>query len=301
MASIFDDLGAVFQPSQSTPTDPAGLKGQWDSWMSQPANRAAMLGFGLQALADGYGSVGQQLAGALSNGIASGQGYEELLHKREEEAADRGLKSRSLDQTAALQREHFASTERIHAGDRASREKIAGMYTDQRLATASMKQDMKPLVQQEYMKAYNAVHQRLTDPIARQLAGLPDDPAAAQAAVERMAKQAGDAAATAFEARFGAGNGAGTSGNLGNGGGPMGNPAPAGGQISPGLPTPSPTSTTKPTLRQLLSNPQYKSTVEQALANPAGRQVLRNKIADPQAIDVYEPSTANTDAISGVE
>lgn len=301
MASIFDDLGAMFQPSQPAAADPAGVKGQWDSWLSNPANRAAMLGFGLQALAGGHGSIGQQLAGALSNGIASGQGYEELAHKRAEEAASNARSERRLDQAEELKRETLTSNERIHAADRQSREKIAGMYTDQRMATASMRQDMKPLVQQEYMKAYNAVHQRLTDPSARQLAGLPDDPTAAQTAVERMAKQAGDAAASAFEARFGGGNGPGTSGNLGNGGAPSGSPAPAGGQISPGLPAPSAASATKPTLQQLLASPQYKATVTQALANPAGRAVLRNKIADPQALDAYEPSTANTDAISGVE
>lgn len=300
MASIFDDLGALFTPSQPQPVQgeaAAGAKGQWDSWLSDPANRAGLLSFGLQALAGGHGSFGQQLAGALSNGIAGMQGYEALKHQREQEDIATAQKGQHLQ----TEQDKLASTERIHAADRASREKIAGMYTDQRLTTASMKQDMKPLVQQEYMKAYNAVHAKLTDPIARSLAGLPDDPAAAQAAVESMAKRAGDAAANAFEARFGGGGAPETSQN----------PAPArpaGGsgqqnssQISPGLQSAPATAGKKPTLNQLLANPQFASTVQQALQNPAGRQVLRNKIADPKSVDSFEPSTANSDAASGIE
>lgn len=300
MASIFDDLGAMFAPSQPQPAQgeaASTAKSQWDSWLSDPANRAGLLSFGLQALAGGHGSFGQQLAGALSNGIAGMQGYEALKHQREQEdiaTAQRG-------QHLATEQDKLASTERIHAADRASREKIAGMYTDQRLATASMKQDMKPLVQQEYMKAYNTVHAKMADPIARSLAGLPDDPAQAQAMVESMAKRAGDAAANAFEARFGGQSAPETSAKPA-GAAPSGGNAPQNSsQISPGLQSAPATAGKKPTLNQLLANPQFAATVQQALQNPAGRQVLRNKVADPKSIDVFEPSTANTDAASGIE
>lgn len=310
MASIFDDLGALFTGGQQPAPDAtagvggsAGIKGQWDSWMSDPANRAALLGFGIQALAGGGGSFNQQLAAALGNGAASAQGYDQLVHQRETEAADRDFRERQLSSSNSRADAQLASTERIHAADRASREKIANIYADQRLATAGMRVDQHPLIQQEFMKAYNITHSKYADPLSRQMdPSLPKDAAAAEAEIERRAQAAGTAAANAFQARFGTGGapigGTGTSVNPTNGGAPGGNPPGNIPQISPGSPVAPATPTTtgaKPTLQQLLANPQYAATVQRALQDPAARAILKSKVADPTSIDAFaQPAAPQT-------
>lgn len=285
MASIFDDLGAMFSSPQqlSAPAaDRADIKSQWDGWMSNPANRAALLGFGVQALAGGGGSFNQQLASALGNGMASAQGYEQLSHQRDVEEQDRDFKERQLSSTNSRADAQLASTERIHAADRASREKIANIYADQRMTTAGMRADLHPLIQQEWNKVYSAT---LNDIM---LMGKTEE--------ERMAlaKSRADAAANAFQARFNApgapGGAPGTSANPANGGAPGGNPPVNIPQISPGSSV-APTTGTKPTLQQLLTDPRYSAKVQAALQNPAARAVLRGKIADPQSLNAYEQQT----------
>lgn len=300
---MLDSLGnLLYSPPQQPQVDgQPDLTNQWKSWLDQPANKAALLGFGIQALAGGYGSAGQQLAAALGNGIASGAGYDKLQRENEQQMWERSVKEQQIANESGrredernIRRETLTQQASEGALNRASHEKIAGIYANSRENIAAGKQDLKPLIQQEYMKAYNTTLQKLSDPISRQLAGLKSDEE-----VHILAKKAGDAAAAAFEAQFGAKGSAGTSVNSPNGSGSGSGAGSPVSQISPSNSVASATPPAqKPTLAQLLANPQWKDKVTAAMNNPAARELLKSKIADPQSLEA--PSSNEGLAITGM-
>jgi hypothetical protein len=113
------------QPTQDT--QPTDLKGQWDSWLQNPVNRNALLGFGTQLM---MGSWGSPIASALGAGIESAQGTEKLMqdeairqegvaNKLGEAGTEREFKAgeNQLDRDAALDRTNIMAQ---------SRETIAG-------------------------------------------------------------------------------------------------------------------------------------------------------------------------------
>jgi hypothetical protein len=117
------------QPTQdSQPTD---LKGQWDSWLQNPVNRNALLGFGTQLM---MGSWGSPIASALGAGIESAQGTEKLMqdeairqegvaNKLGEAGTERDFKAteNQLDRDAALERTKLVSDTRLQtSGGRAN-------------------------------------------------------------------------------------------------------------------------------------------------------------------------------------
>lgn len=69
----------IFEPQpQVNGTPNPELKSQWDGWLSDPKNRAGLMGFGLQAMAGGWGNGTQQLSAALGAGVDSYSGMAEL-------------------------------------------------------------------------------------------------------------------------------------------------------------------------------------------------------------------------------
>jgi hypothetical protein len=188
------DLGALFQPqvqgavsqnnekppSQTLSPDTApDLKSQWDAFLSNPTNRAALLGFGIQAMAGGWGSGGQQFAQAIGAGAEAAGGVEAHRLAQEENAADNARQDRALAQQATLQREQIA------AGDRRAR-----LMADTRLTTASMRSGPKNLAEQRlYQTVIQQEIKRLTDAQLDPLTGLPIDGALTADEIQALAEQ----------------------------------------------------------------------------------------------------------------
>lgn len=274
-------LGQLLQPQPQA--DPE-LKSQWQSWLDNPANKAALMGFGIQALSGSYGSAGQQLAAAMGNGMASGAGYEKIAKDDAQQAWERQMKEQALAQAAGdkdeartVRREELALRAQEGEANRTSHEKIAGIYANSREAIAGSKADLKPLIQQEWMKAYNMAQADIM---------LSTKPAEER---DVEARRRANAAAEAFRAQFG---GAETSEK------PAKEKVPKGGAVTPVSPiSPSatvpanpatPTTTGgKPSLAELLANPKYKDITEKALTHPAARDLLKSKVRDPQSLDAY--------------
>ena len=301
---MLEGLGNLISPQPTAGQSDPGLVQEWKNWFDKPENKAALLGFGVQALAGGNGSGGQQLAAALGNGFASAAGYDKIKRESDQQEWERNIKEAQQRENATHHAETMtrydadrASREKEGAANRASHEKIAGIYADSRESVAGMKGDKADtLEKQEYMKAYNAVAQKLVDPIARQLAGIKSDDE-----VAIMAKKAGDSAVAAFRSQYGTNGGSGTSVNSQNGTAPMGGSAPAVSQISPSKSSANttqmpPPPAAKPTLAELMQNPKWTSQVQAALNHPAARALLRNKVSDPQSVDSY--GAPNQPAIS---
>lgn len=86
-------------PAQTVSPDKApDLKSQWDSFLTNPSTRAALLGFGIQALQGGYGSFGQQFGQALGAGLEAGGSVEAQNIAQQEKATDNARQDRALSQ-----------------------------------------------------------------------------------------------------------------------------------------------------------------------------------------------------------
>jgi hypothetical protein len=188
------DLGALFQPqvqgavsqnsekppSQTLSPDTApDLKSQWDAFLGNPTNRAALLGFGIQALSGGWGGFGSQFGQAIGAGAEAAGGVEAHRLAQEEKTADNARQDRALEQQATLQRESLASQER--------RTKL---LSDTRLSTAAMRSGPRNLAEQRlYQTVIQQEIKRLTDAQADPLTGLPIEGALDADEIQALAEQ----------------------------------------------------------------------------------------------------------------
>jgi hypothetical protein len=109
---------SIFQPQTAVPAQPdPELKGQWDSWLQNPANRAGLLSFGLQAMTGGWGNTSQQLAAALGAGVEGYQGAQKFQLDQELQERQRNDKLNEQEADRALRRE-LAETNNKAAMDR---------------------------------------------------------------------------------------------------------------------------------------------------------------------------------------
>jgi hypothetical protein len=90
-------------PAQTvSPDKQPDLKSQWDGFLQNPSNRAALLGFGIQALQGGWGGFGSQFGQALGAGVEAGGAVEAQRVAEEERTTDNARKDRALDQNMQI-------------------------------------------------------------------------------------------------------------------------------------------------------------------------------------------------------
>lgn len=78
---MFDQLGGLLgaqPPAQPAAADP-GLKSEWDGWLSNPANKAGLMSFGLQLMTGGWGGASGQMAQALGAGVEAASGTQRMV------------------------------------------------------------------------------------------------------------------------------------------------------------------------------------------------------------------------------
>lgn len=66
------------QPQVAAQPDPQ-LKSEWQGWMDNPANKAALLSFGLNLMNGGWGGPGAQFAQAAGKGVEAAVGTQEAM------------------------------------------------------------------------------------------------------------------------------------------------------------------------------------------------------------------------------
>jgi len=118
------NLGAQLQP-QPQPND--SLRGEWDAWFTDPANRAGMMSFGLNLLSGGFGTPLQQFAHAAGQGLESAAGAATFQQQQERLDARENFRERQLAQRG-----------QIAAANRQSREKIASDLAKARVSSAGL-------------------------------------------------------------------------------------------------------------------------------------------------------------------
>lgn len=264
---MMDELGQLFSPqAPAAPAapDPA-LKQEWDGFLSNPANKAALLSFGLNLMAPTWGSPAVNAIGAAAEtygGIGAMQKQQaDQDTKLSEAAAGRDLQRElnDADNTAAMDRTKYSSdavTNRVNAKGTA------------------------------YGRAGQALFNKTFDVEYKRLMTAPDpftpagqdwqapDPAIAAEQAGAIAAQAADA----HEARFGG------SGATNGGGNPDGAPQTSG--ISPSAGgqgvgqgaanSPSAALSTKANVDDLLSRASPED-LAFALSDPKGQELLKSK------------------------
>lgn len=232
------DLGALFNPAQAPapaqdPTDmqkpPAqtvspdtapDLKSQWDAFLTNPTNRAALLGFGIQAMQGGWGGFGSQLGQAIGAGAEAAGGVEAQRIAQEEKDRSFGLAERKLAQDATQHRETLASAER--------RSKL---LSDTRLTTAAMRgprnlQEQR-MLQTEIARQAKILRDQNVDP----LTGFPLDNGMSEDEISSLAYERALGVMEQWRAGVQAPTNATSSAPLPGGGGSA--PAPAPGPTAP--------------------------------------------------------------------
>jgi hypothetical protein len=89
-----------------------------------PVTQAFMLNAGLHLLQGGWGTTGSQVAGALGSGLEAAGGAAAIQEQ-----------TRRADEKTGLAKQELNQRLQMHQEDIGSREKVAKMYTDQRMAT----------------------------------------------------------------------------------------------------------------------------------------------------------------------
>jgi len=111
--------------------DPQQLEGEWDSWLSSPANKAALMSFGLNLMGGGWGTPVQQFADAMGAGVRAQSATYDI--NREEQLRQEGIsrKQQELDEKHAheleLQGMRGNQAERVARIGAESRESVANI------------------------------------------------------------------------------------------------------------------------------------------------------------------------------
>ena len=124
------DLGSLFSPQPQVQAAPnPELKSQWDGWLSDPANKAGLLSFGLQAMAGGWGNGTQQLSAALGAGAESAGGMQKMQFDKELEERRNNESRADKEASRSLQRElNDADNKAAMERTKAAKEGRAGSY-----------------------------------------------------------------------------------------------------------------------------------------------------------------------------
>jgi hypothetical protein len=262
------DLGSLLLGAQAPtaiPQQPAGApigpapapaaQSEWDSFLSDPRNRAGLLGFGLQMMMGGWGN---NVASSLGAGIESYAGAEKLQY-------DQALNERTRqDQLAERQRQ--SSEAEL---DRQNRKDIAGMYTQSRETVAGMRQSRSPSQLAAYTAAYRSSMDASQIPILSGQMSLEEAEAQARAAAEAASMSAQSVgAAGGFQANSG------------------GTPAPG------GVPPPAQTAASGVPTGVQGSGPSYsdlvarygQAQVDAALADPQKRAQIEARVGKIQGL-----------------
>lgn len=211
------DLASMFNPqAQPSVSDgqPATQQDGWDAFLSNPATRAALLSFGLNTLAGGWGSPVQNLAQAAGAGLETGG----AVGASEEAQAEK-------DAAIARQQQRFTEEDALKREEMANRTNIARIAADTRITTAGIRA----------ASPRNAVENKMYwDTYNKSLVGLQNNALVSGQTPEQIqavAKANADAALEAYQVRF---PGGGTAPDAGGGApgtnlaAPQGGGAPAG-------------------------------------------------------------------------
>jgi hypothetical protein len=124
---------------------PAAQEGNWTNYLADPANRAFMVGFGVQLMTGGWGNPLSQLGQALGNGAASVSDYNAIQQKQNDQEMKLG--NEELDRQ---------SRERIADKGAVSRADVAQMRTQAMLERTRINQGPKSQKEFDaYITAYN--------------------------------------------------------------------------------------------------------------------------------------------------
>lgn len=158
------DLGALVAPQPQLGAPDPGLKAEWDGWLSNPANRAGLLQFGLQLMTPTWGNP---MAQAIGSGVeaAAGTESEEYRRAQSEQARSERLGEASARRQEAAELKRMSLEDRrtareTAAADRAEAQKFKQLQAAQamllRLQTAESKlSEIDPLSESQSISPEN--------------------------------------------------------------------------------------------------------------------------------------------------
>lgn len=203
---MLDGLTDFLNPQPQAPApaqaDPA-LKSEWDGWLSNPKNRAAVLSFGLGLMTPTWGS---SFANAVG-GAAESYGAVEKMQQDEAIRQEGVNRSQSnLEAERNFKREiNTADNEAAMARTKYSADAATNRITAKTGGYSKAAQTL-------FNKTYETERKRLMEPDILAPGYDPDAPLPSEEEAAAMATDAAVRAADAFEARFGKGASAGGAG-----------------------------------------------------------------------------------------
>lgn len=277
------DLSALLNPSATAAppvaappagttldTQPTDLKSQWDSALANPALRAGLLSFGLQALTGGWGSGMTQIAGAVGAGA-------EAASANESDAEAKALKAQARTDTLGQN----AEENKIKREEIGARKDIANTVAGSRVQAASIRANLDSSGQKMWDSIYTKT---LTGKQQAAAMGIGDgDPTT-------WATEAQTAADTALSARSAA---------------PTAKPGPGGTTPPPTQPgaTEPPTGGTKGThlYNDLIKKGADKKALDTMLLDPKKRAEFEAKFGPVKGVPALTPNmdAAAPDGIFG--
>lgn len=277
---MFDTLGGLLgvggQPAAPDTTQQADLETQWKGWLDNPANKAGLIAFGLQAMTGSWGNGASQLATAIGTGLETAAGANKIEQDRIAAERARSDKLGDAESDRALRRE-------LNAADITSRERVANIMASSRLDVANVRSQGGPSSKKE-QDLWNKIYsQSFTD-----IEALGMD----EVSKDALARSRADAALHNFRASFGvSGNAPGASGAGGTSTNSANESAldqPIGGSEAP-----------KSTSKNSENSANRKRTVDEVLADPILGPQLKAAISagtakkyapifsDPDTLDTY--------------
>lgn len=278
------DLGALFAQNQQTPVpttaQPADLESQWKGWLDNPANKAGLISFGLQAMTGSWGNGAAQLATAIGSGLETAAGAQKIEQ-------DRQLAERKRAEAQSEHADNMAFREK----ELKSREKIANIMASTKLDVANIRAgaagsglNSAKLIMSHYDKVKRDV--------MRNMAADPNNFGKDPAQLEQIANGIAEKSAEEFSQTLG-----GYSGQQNTSPNTSENPA----NVSPSGPSSATGQTGKITSTNN-ANAQNLLTVEEVLKDPIRGPLLRSKIANggKEQIKKFFKDPENLDTIQRV-
>lgn len=213
MAAQQPDVQPQVAPTQVTDQQPPQAADGWNSFLSNPATRAALLNFGLNMMTGGWGSPTQRIGQSIGQGVEAGAQVGANQETEADKNAAIARQTTRQGQEDALEREKMAN-----------QRNIAQVGADTRISTANIRASGGPKSNNElalYNKTYNSTAATIRQSIQYQTGQIGED------AVQQQAAQAADNALITGRAAVGIAPGP----NLAN---PAVLQAPPGGVMPPG-------------------------------------------------------------------
>lgn len=282
---MYDPLAANLLPQPQVQAPDPQLKSEWDGWLSNPANRAALANFGLTLMAGGWGGPAEQVAVAAGQGIEAAVGTQQQIDAQAEKERTRGdtISAREDNQKHQLELERMQQS----GADRRAAVGAGASRTQARWDRYFFKQEAARAALQSRIDAVKA--KRAGDQLGN--SDDPDNPynkeiSALEQRLANMEESGAYAERMAGGARDAdAGNPASAISDPGTGEGIVAPPqTPASGQrgdagTSENIGAQTPTPTTKVSSAEYLKQVTPES-LATALKTEKGKAMIRNRVAD---------------------